>query len=321
MAHSKRGTILITVLWVVTILVVIVLGMVYEARKDVDRTILMRDRSKAYWLARAGVERAKYDVAVSKLSANEEDQSKSFYRYEMTEGFVECSIESDSAKMPLNTGNRDLWKQAFKVFQLEESAIDELCDAIIDWRDPDDETQLNGAERDYYQSLNPPYEPRNGPFMSVEELLLVRGITEEMFYGNPTKGTPGLKDIVGLSNANQPRLDINSANEAVLMAFLEITKEEAQAIIQARQEHLFQNVQEAGSLVSIEAADKLNQFFMAYQGNQISIRSTGYVYNSPARYTVEDVVRYVGGGQLFVTVSHKDFSLDHAAPLETEEDE
>jgi len=318
MRPSERGTILITVLWVVTVLAIIVLGLVFEARRDVDRTILLRDRSRAYWLARAGIEAAKYDLALAKVNADPENQAKSYYRYDLDMGRVECAVASDSARMPVNTTAPELWRQALLGLKVEQGEADQIVDAILDWRDQDDETRINGAERDHYLSETPAYEPRNGPFMSVEELLLVRGISEELFYGAYSQGQrqPGLVDLVGLGNANQPRLDINSANEAVLMVFLQISREEALAIIEARQQQPFTNVQEAGALIDLEAADNLEQFFMAYQGNQYTIRCTGNVYNSPARYTVEEVARYVGGGQLFVTIAHKDFSLDHAQGVE-----
>ena len=59
----------------------------------------------------------------------------------------------------------------------------DIADAIMDWIDDDDETREFGAEFDYYQSLGSPYEPNNGPFNTVEEILLVRGVTPEMLFG------------------------------------------------------------------------------------------------------------------------------------------
>jgi hypothetical protein len=60
---------------------------------------------------------------------------------------------------------------------------DEISDAILDWLDPDDTPRDNGAESDYYGSLTPPYAPRNGPIQSMEELLLVRGVTPQLLFG------------------------------------------------------------------------------------------------------------------------------------------
>ena len=60
---------------------------------------------------------------------------------------------------------------------------EDVADAILDWIDTDDEPLEYGAEIDYYSSLSPPYAPRNGPLQSVEELLLVRGVTPAMLFG------------------------------------------------------------------------------------------------------------------------------------------
>lgn len=60
---------------------------------------------------------------------------------------------------------------------------EDVADAILDWIDEDDETRPYGAESDYYPTLATPYDPANGPLRSVEELLLVRGVTPSLLFG------------------------------------------------------------------------------------------------------------------------------------------
>ncbi len=60
---------------------------------------------------------------------------------------------------------------------------EDIADAILDWIDEDDEPREFGAESDYYMSLDPPYAAKNGPLDTVEELLLVRGVTPELLFG------------------------------------------------------------------------------------------------------------------------------------------
>ena len=60
---------------------------------------------------------------------------------------------------------------------------EDVADAILDWIDDDDETREYGAESDYYEGLTPPYRARNGAMASVEDLLLVRGVTPELLFG------------------------------------------------------------------------------------------------------------------------------------------
>lgn len=59
-----------------------------------------------------------------------------------------------------------------------------IANAIIDWIDPDDEPQPEGAESDVYAGMSPPYRAKNGPLDSIDELLLVRGVTAQLLFGN-----------------------------------------------------------------------------------------------------------------------------------------
>ncbi|PQO25433.1 general secretion pathway protein GspK [Blastopirellula marina] len=63
---------------------------------------------------------------------------------------------------------------------------EEIADCILDYIDEDDEPRELGAEFDYYNTLDPPYNPKNAPLETVEELLLVRGVTPELLFGRDT---------------------------------------------------------------------------------------------------------------------------------------
>jgi type II secretory pathway component PulK len=88
-------------------------------------------------------------------------------------------------------------------------------DAIEDWRDANDAHRANGAESDdTYLKLPIPYRARNGNFQDAAELLQVKGVTPEMYYGTPEK--PGLGDIVTVRGTG--RININTASRPVLEA-------------------------------------------------------------------------------------------------------
>jgi general secretion pathway protein K len=132
---------------------------------------------------------------------------------------------------------------------LQAEARDIVVDSILDWRDPDDFIRVNGAENEYYQSLREPYDCKNGDFDSVEELMLVRGITPELFYGQrviskegeEVKEEPiGLKDIFSLY-AQGEQIDINSASLPVLRVVLNLPLEVCRQVIRARAEKGFEN--------------------------------------------------------------------------------
>ncbi|MEQ1904189.1 MAG: hypothetical protein ABL888_08405 [Pirellulaceae bacterium] len=60
---------------------------------------------------------------------------------------------------------------------------EEIADAIIDFIDADDEGRDYGAESSYYVGLDPAYEAKNGPLDSIDELLLIRGVTSQLLFG------------------------------------------------------------------------------------------------------------------------------------------
>ncbi|HDR15464.1 MAG TPA: general secretion pathway protein GspK [Desulfobacteraceae bacterium] len=101
---------------------------------------------------------------------------------------------------------------SFGDFRLGSEEIEDILDAVTDWLDPDDEVTHFGAENSYYMSLEKPYSCRNGPMGSIEELLLVKGITPEIFYG--TDDNAGIGKF--LTVHGDGKVNINTAPPVVL---------------------------------------------------------------------------------------------------------
>jgi len=81
---------------------------------------------------------------------------------------------------------------------------EEIADAIIDFVDSDDEEKESGAESSFYNGLTPPYNAKNGPLDSIDELLLVRGVTTELLFGLDTNRNGVLDDSeAALGNVSQ----------------------------------------------------------------------------------------------------------------------
>lgn len=109
---------------------------------------------------------------------------------------VRYGMENESTRLNLNTllvadqvqegSGRTLLKSL-------PGMTDETADAILDWLDPDEEAREFGCEADYYASQQPPYRPKNGPLETVEELLLIRGVTPNLLFG-PDHNRNGMID-------------------------------------------------------------------------------------------------------------------------------
>ena len=107
-----------------------------------------------------------------------------------------------------------------------------IISCLKDWMDSGDDdaiTGLNGAETDYYESLDPPYACKNGPFDHLSELRLVKGITPELFAG--VGEAAGLGQYVTVYGAEEAanekfkfpgKININTAELPVLSALLPI---------------------------------------------------------------------------------------------------
>lgn len=257
------------VLWVVAILSVIVLEFCFAMRTEVNITNNYKEELQLYAMAEGGVQRAvaelvyKHDTRIQQmrkaLKLEEVPPEKMEwvtdgrpYLLPFDQGVCEVRVMSEAGKININIVSESTLRKIIGNLGLEGEERDIVVDSILDWRDPDDLHRINGAENDYYQSLKEPYYCKNGNLDSIEELLLVRGVTPDLFYGR--KGIKkegegektdriGLKDIFSIYSAGE-QIDINSATPVVLKFILGIPIEVARLIAKAREEKGFEHQQD-----------------------------------------------------------------------------
>lgn len=267
--RKSKGIALLMVLWVITILSVIVLEFSFAMRTEVQITQNFQEELQLYAMAEGGIQRAvleliyRHDPHISqkrKPSPTEEippemrewvtDGREYPLAYER--GTCALRIVGEAGKVNINLVSEAMLRKIMANLGLEGEAKDVVVDSILDWRDPDDLYRIHGAENDYYHSLKEPYDCKNGYLDSVDELLLVRGITPELFYGRRAVNKEGsekkveqigLKEIFSIY-AQGEQIDINSASLPVLRVFLGIPLEVAQRMIKAREEKGFEHQQD-----------------------------------------------------------------------------
>ena len=106
--------------------------------------------------------------------------------------------------------------QLLQLYDVEPKLADSISAAVADWHDAGDEVtdQTQGAEKNDYQALSPSYICKNRTFDQIEELLLVKGMTPEIFSK--------IKDFITVfpkENQNQGlRINLDTAPEPVLRA-------------------------------------------------------------------------------------------------------
>lgn len=176
----KRGSALIIVLWVIALLSVLIGGFAYEMHVESKIVSYVRKKLKAEYLAKAGIEYAQALLAHSSevKGKGDTDEMKGKYWYAaakrlrqgyavmgLTEMLGEGSFSLDILPEPglrnINALRDDDWERIFKISGVPEELWPELIDCFNDWRDPDDQPNLDGAESDdYYSRLTPPYKAR-----------------------------------------------------------------------------------------------------------------------------------------------------------------
>lgn len=103
-----------------------------------------------------------------------------------------------------------------ELFAVEDEAeATEIVDSLTDWIDENDDELDNGAESSFYDSLEKPIVPRNGPVEFIDELLLVKGVTRDLLYGNDEK--QALAEYVNVVNKSN-KININTAPAALIEA-------------------------------------------------------------------------------------------------------
>ena len=265
---KARGVALVMVLWVVAVLSVIVLEFCFAMRTEVNITNNYKEELQLYAMAEGGVQRAvaeliyKHDPGVQQMrktmKLEEVPQEKMewvtdgrSYLLPFDQGVCEVRVVSEAGKININLASESTLRKIIGNLGLEGEKKDIVVDSILDWRDTDEFYRVNGAENDYYQSLKEPYYCKNGNLDSVEELLLVRGVTPDLFYGRKmiksegdvSKDGAGLKDIFSIY-ATGEQIDINSATPVTLRFGLGISEEVARQIVKAREEKGFEHQQD-----------------------------------------------------------------------------
>ncbi len=181
---------------------------------------------------------------------------------------------------------------------------EDIADAILDWLDDDDEIREYGAELEYYSGLDPPYAPRNGPLETVEELLLVRGVTPDLLFGRDINRN-GMIDAHEESAPIVVETDIEGAMDRGWSAYLTLFSQERNAS-QTGQQRIDLNqvdMEDLHTALSSVFPPEWANFIVAYRqngpyqgnsGNAVKADSGDIDLSEEGRTTLTQVLELVG---------------------------
>ncbi len=227
MKESRRGIALLIVLWVITALTVTAFSFTVLTRAESYGTAAFRQEREKKLLAEAGIERGIMETIYRSVNRNQTMRLEGMeawrpdgtaHAVDTGTGGFSVRISDEAGKIPLN-GLTDSSAAVLRKLLVNRGVASEqadiIVDSILDWRDADDLHRLSGAESDYYLSLPRPYRAANRDFESLEELILVRGVTPELLYGtDATEGIIHSLTVYGKTG----RVSINAAPREVLDA-------------------------------------------------------------------------------------------------------
>jgi len=312
---NERGVALIVVLWIFIFLLVIAFEFTASVREEGLAAHRYAEEAEGYYLALAGFQQGLYELL------QQSSQSKpgaappvdlfdgEWHEGSFGESLYRVRFIDEGGKVNLNRADEDTLRRIFTNLGIEEPRRGILVDSILDWIDEDDLHRLNGAESDYYLSLSPPYTAKNGPFDTVEELLWVRGVTPELFYG--LEGEVGLKDIFTVDSPTSPtdrvnlrtdRVNLRTASAEVIHALVGLPLEKARAFVEERKKLSEKSVSDLLKLLGIAAGDAALQKFVFANPSVITIEAKGHQAESATQRQVKGVVRLGGGQQGFQLV-------------------
>ena len=238
---SQKGVALLIVLWVLTILLVIVFSFSFMTRTEMLSTASFRSGLERKFIAEGVMERAIMELFYRNTYKNQtiELEGREVWQVDGTpytgqlgNGTYTVSIIDESGKVDINAASDVVLKNLLVNIGVPEEEADTIVDSMMDWKDSDDLHRLHGAENDYYMSLQNPYKAKNARFDSLEELLLVKGVTADILYGS--KERKGIIDFLTVYTKKN-KININAAPKEVLMAIPGMTPELADSIISSRQ--------------------------------------------------------------------------------------
>lgn len=332
--------VLVVALLVVLLLSALLLEFNYEARVSAVAADNYYRSRQALRVAESGVAAAKAALRRPRSQIAEDPDLQALLNGETAiavgGGVFRIRVASENGKININRldtaqGREARWRmdQFLRLIDLlnarsqeEEPLPYSIVPSIIDWIDPDDEvTRLpfierdnEGAESAYYRRLDPSYEAKNAPFDAIEELLLVRGVTPESFWGR--RGGEGLGGVDGAAGFRDlatvygdGRVDVNSAPPLVLMSLAENMPPDAVAeMVEIRKQEPFRHI---GELIAVpgmtrEVFNRIRPFITVEPAEPYyMVEATGEVHG--IRRRLEVVIRKEKGDEGFTVVRRREW--------------
>lgn len=309
---GERGVALIVVLWIFIFLFVVAFEFSTAAREEASASQRFSEETAGYYLAVAGFERGLYTFLNRQgggpAQAERQDDDPfdgTWHEESLAGGVLRVRLIDEGGKININRVSEQTLRRVFANLGLDGVRRDMLVDSILDWRDEDELHRANGAETEYYETLAPPYTARNGPLDTVADLLWIRGVTRELFFGSSENDRGATEPWSGIAlreifTVDSPidRVNLRTASASVIHALTGIPLERCNAFVAERRKLSDKTLNDLLPLLGVGAGDAVLQSFIFTNPSVVAVEAEGRSADSRAARRVTGIVR-LGGGRGF----------------------
>jgi general secretion pathway protein K len=303
--RRSRGAALLAVLWLTAALSAIAFTLANSVRGEIERSSTDADGLKAYYLAEGAIDRTL--VYIESGSAFSGPDGKPLFQIDVTRvlnlnyptGVAQVEYIPERSKLNVNTAPPVELARLLAALGVDPIRAQLVAAAIVDWRGGTPGGSFSEFDQ-YYMSLTPSFQARHASLQEIEELLLVRGISPDLFYGGYTHGADGkliphhgLRDCLSVYGSTGA-LDVNTVAPEAMVA-VGIPPETAAAIVALRRTAPILNMAQLAPFSVGAGAGRLGMV----GGTFATLRATARLrlpngQLSDLRRTVSTLVKFLG---------------------------
>jgi general secretion pathway protein K len=221
---GTRGSALLTVLWISAALAAVAFALANTVRGETDRTSTAVDEVRSYYLAVGAVDRAAIELLWSAVYQGKRviPKGSATVDYTFPTGMAHVELVPETAKLDVNSAPPVQLMRMMAALGIDPGQGQAIVQGIVNRR--------SGGAGAPALSPIPSFPGSSASFQEIEELLLVSGVTPEIFYGaylpvawGRADGETRLGQRSGLVDClsvfgSRSRVDANTADPAVLAA-------------------------------------------------------------------------------------------------------
>jgi len=299
--NPASGVALLAVMSAVSVMLLVALAFSSSVQIETRSAIYRKQATQAYAMAVGGVQAAILEIAYPPAEETSDKprlwrKGQRLLRVPYAEGVALVEIASETGKVDLNAARREQLARLFEARGVSEERAAQLALAIDHWRKPSgsDEEGFKALD-DYYRDAG--YQPTHTRIASVDEMLLVRGMSRDIFYGTAAFSREhGIQSLYGVGQdltvySQSTLVNVNYASKAVLLSVPGMTEELTEGIIEERIQGPFKSLDDLTQrLANSPSAESLPYLSVEDNGRTYTILAVGMVNGSSLRRAVKAVV-------------------------------